>query len=152
MFSNSLLVWFAFLLKSMSLQLPHFGRSWPCFQCHVSKSRIPSLFTLIYIMCLTVHHHSFYTDLLHALCMGIWVLIWYILSLGEGTQIPCTQSAHVCIPWEQQQCPAELLPSGGSQGNDTLTQTPTHSFMKMHVFNIVFNIMYDFNRMLSFLS
>lgn len=30
--------------------LPHFGRSWPCFRCHVSKSLIPSLFTLMYIL------------------------------------------------------------------------------------------------------
>ena len=58
--------WFGFPFKFMGFHLPHFGRSWPCFQCHVSKSLIHSLFTLIYVQYLsfTVHCHQCYDELL----------------------------------------------------------------------------------------
>lgn len=77
----------------MGSHLPHFGRSWPCFQCHVSKSLVHSLFTLIHILCLTVHHHWCYDELLRycrtcrdVFCfLGVckWVLIWYVCFLKE---------------------------------------------------------------------
>lgn len=60
----------------------------------------------------------------------IYILL-YVLSVGKGAQISCPQSAHVCIPGKQQQRAAELLPPGGSQGDNSPTplHTQTPSFM-----------------------
>lgn len=42
-------------------------------------------------------------------------------SLGARAQISGPQPPHVCLPWKQQQRTADVLPTGGSEGSDTLT-------------------------------
>lgn len=46
-FESLILFGLVFLFESMGFHLPHFGRSWPCFEFDVSKSHIHSHFTLI---------------------------------------------------------------------------------------------------------
>lgn len=53
-----------------------------------------------------------------------------MFSSGARAQISGPQSPHVCLPWKQQQCTADLLPPGGSEGSNTPGYIPTFYFFR----------------------